>query len=475
MARRVHLVLSSGGVRALAYVGALQAMDEAHIEPASVSAVSAGAVVGALVADRKTGDELFDLVCGPAGDIAKLVGPQPGRLARLWALRRWPYAPPVDHDFSDFVVAALGADKTFSELALPFATMGVDIMAGDYLVYTRDTHPEMRVSEAVKIATSMPVVARPYRKGKRVVVDAAISTRSPVWLTAAVENAETRHLPIVVLRAAPRVAVKEPARIDLFAQRLMDATAVGRDLLFLRGNPRVHVVDLPTTAVSPYAFDLDAAARTRLVDIGHRKMAEEIDKVNGDFAALQPHKSAAVVHLPAKDAEAQDPSDEETAAWAGAHYAQRFEAGGPEVFISYAREDSVWLTALLSHLGRHANIRGAFSTWTDAAIASGDNWSEEIRNAIGRARAAILLVSPAFRESTFIEHQEMPQIRQAVEERGIPVMPLFVDEVDLGWMDLKRMQGLNSPEKPLTSVPATQLDAELRRIAERVVARIAMA
>jgi NTE family protein len=471
MARRVHLVLSSGGVRAFAYIGALRAMDEAHIEPATVSAVSAGAVIGALIADGKTGEELADLACGPAGDMSLLVGPQPGRLARLWALRRWPYAPRVENDFPGFVVRALGADKTFAELKRPFATMGVDIMAGDYLVYTRQTHPEMRVSEAVKIATAMPVVARPYLKGKRVVVDAAISTRSPVWLTAAVEDAQTRHLPIIVLRAAPRVAVKKPARIDLFAQRLIDATAVGRDLLFLKGNPRAHVVDLPTTAVAPYAFDLDAAARTTLVDVGYRTMADEIERVNGDFASVQPRKRDAGAHLPTSD----DPSDEETAAWAGAHYAQRFEAGAPEVFISYARDDSVWLTALLSHLGRHANIKGAFSTWTDTAIEPGDDWAEEIRDAIGRARAAILLVSRAFKESEFIEQYEMPQIRQAAEKRRIPVMPVFVDDVDPGWMELEKWQGLNAPDEPLALIPENELESMLRQIAERVAERTAMA
>jgi predicted acylesterase/phospholipase RssA len=48
--RRVHLVMSSGGVRALAYVGVIQALEADEIEPVSVSACSAGAVVGALYA-----------------------------------------------------------------------------------------------------------------------------------------------------------------------------------------------------------------------------------------------------------------------------------------------------------------------------------------------------------------------------------------------------------------------------------------
>ena len=47
---RVHLVLGSGGVKTLAYVGALAVLEEAGIEFASISACSAGSLIGALVA-----------------------------------------------------------------------------------------------------------------------------------------------------------------------------------------------------------------------------------------------------------------------------------------------------------------------------------------------------------------------------------------------------------------------------------------
>ena len=475
MARRVHLVLSSGGMRTVAYVGALQAMEQAGVEIATVSAVSAGAVIGALIADGKTGDELAELVRSPAGDVSKLAGPQPGLRHRVWALRKWPYAPDVDHDFAKFVVTHMSRDKTFSELARPFATMGVDIMAGDYLVYTQQTHPEMRVSEAVNIATALPVVARPYRKGRRAVVDAAISTRSPVWLTAAVEDVNTRHLPIVVLRSAPTPAVREPERFDLFVQRVIDATAVGRDRLLMRGNPRVHVVDLPTGSVKPRDFRLNAAARSRLIDLGYRKAAEEIDRVDGDFASVRPRVSTAGSHLRDPNSPDRDANDEEAAVWAGAHYAQRFEAAPPEVFISYAREDAGWLTDVLAHLARHTNIRGGFSTWTDTNIDPGDSWADEIRDAVGRSRAAILLVSRDFKASKFIENHEVPQLMRAAEEHDIPIMPLFIDGEDLSWLPFNKYQGLNGPDQPLNSLPDSERQIELERIAMLVAGHTAMA
>ena len=68
------------------------------------------------------------------------------------------------------------------------------------LVYT-ETHPEMRVAEAVEIATAIPLAYPPHQVGDRLIVDAAIATQSPVWLTAAVEPLFEERLPIVVLRS----------------------------------------------------------------------------------------------------------------------------------------------------------------------------------------------------------------------------------------------------------------------------------
>lgn len=54
------LVLSGGGVRALAHAGMLKALDEHHLRPAAISGTSGGALVGALYASGKTPEQLLD-------------------------------------------------------------------------------------------------------------------------------------------------------------------------------------------------------------------------------------------------------------------------------------------------------------------------------------------------------------------------------------------------------------------------------
>ena len=47
---RVVLVLSGGGMKTAAHIGVLRAMQQAGLRPSAICAVSAGAMVGALIA-----------------------------------------------------------------------------------------------------------------------------------------------------------------------------------------------------------------------------------------------------------------------------------------------------------------------------------------------------------------------------------------------------------------------------------------
>ncbi|HUK65067.1 MAG TPA: patatin-like phospholipase family protein, partial [Dongiaceae bacterium] len=61
---RVALVLSGGGMKTAAQVGALRALEQAGIVLSSVVAVSAGALVGALIAGGTPYERLVELFCG---------------------------------------------------------------------------------------------------------------------------------------------------------------------------------------------------------------------------------------------------------------------------------------------------------------------------------------------------------------------------------------------------------------------------
>ncbi|MFM7640541.1 MAG: patatin-like phospholipase family protein [Cyanobium sp.] len=88
---KAHLVLGAGGVRTLAYVGAIEKLEEANIEFQSISACSAGCLVGAVLATGLSMKEVKQKV--RETDLTLLISrprlPKP--LLFLTALK-WPFA-----------------------------------------------------------------------------------------------------------------------------------------------------------------------------------------------------------------------------------------------------------------------------------------------------------------------------------------------------------------------------------------------
>ena len=59
---KIGIVLSGGGARGFAHLGALQALHEHKIYPEIISGVSAGAIVGAFYANGMAPEDIFDLL-----------------------------------------------------------------------------------------------------------------------------------------------------------------------------------------------------------------------------------------------------------------------------------------------------------------------------------------------------------------------------------------------------------------------------
>jgi predicted acylesterase/phospholipase RssA len=89
--QRVHLLLSAGGLRCLSYIGALQQLERAGFEAATVSTCSAGTFIGALYCSGLGPSAMRDAVLDL--DENELAGHARWQLLRrLWSLRAWPYA-----------------------------------------------------------------------------------------------------------------------------------------------------------------------------------------------------------------------------------------------------------------------------------------------------------------------------------------------------------------------------------------------
>jgi serine/threonine protein kinase len=86
------------------------------------------------------------------------------------------------------------------------------------------------------------------------------------------------------------------------------------------------------------------------------------------------------------------------------------------VFISYSHKDAAIFEAFKKNL-RPAESKGLLSEWDDTKIKSGTKWAPQIREALGKARVALLLVSANFLDSPFIRDEEL-RVLLTDAERG---------------------------------------------------------
>lgn len=95
------------------------------------------------------------------------------------------------------------------------------------------------------------------------------------------------------------------------------------------------------------------------------------------------------------------------------------------VFISYSHKDEEFkdeLVTMLAGLER----RGVIDAWQDRRIEEGDEWYQEIQNAINNCDLGVLLISSNFIASRFIQDDELPKLLRRRMEGGLRIIPVIV-------------------------------------------------
>lgn len=130
---------------------------------------------------------------------------------------------------------------------------------------------------------------------------------------------------------------------------------------------------------------------------------------------------------------------------------EKTNASAPKIFISYSHIDEKYMTRLVSML-RPLEKQGGFEIWHDREITAGNEWYQDIRNAINTCDLALLLVSIDFLNSRFIQEDELPRLLQLRKERGLRVIPIIVRHCT--WTSipiLKDLQALPKDGRPIIS------------------------
>ncbi len=155
------LVLSGGGTRGFAHLGAIKALEENGIKPDIISGVSAGSIVGALYADGQDADKaLKALISKNLLGFLGLMFPKTGLLKMT--------------GFERTLKKALRA-KRFEDLSIPLIIHAVNINKVEYTRFDKGD-----LIQAIKASSSIPIVFPPVEIDGCLYLDGGLVNNFPV-------------------------------------------------------------------------------------------------------------------------------------------------------------------------------------------------------------------------------------------------------------------------------------------------------
>ena len=461
---KIHLVCSSGGVKCFSYLGAINRLYSNNVEIESISACSMGTVVGVLIASGIDLEELEKRIIN--FDFTVLKTKKSFSIYRiLWS----PFATHKMPDYEKIIQSLLGEDMTLSQLKIPFSALALDIRQKRFLVYSTETHPEMKVSEVIKIATSFPFMYAPYKLEKRLLVDAAVATESPVWMAV---NRKGNY-PIVVLKVNKEPNTRYKSSFISFLSNLISVAAESHDYFAASQITRNIDISINCENIKYADFGLTKEQIENLILQGESAAEQQLKEFNYNFDNIlkfdhEPNIEEIGVNL--LDGDSSNDSTKNAV-----NLAENMIAGFKneisnrnQIFVSYSHSDKKWLEKLntsLSAIERFAGIKA----WSDTLILSGKVWNEEIVKALSSTKVAIFLVTPNFLASKFIQENEMNYFLEINKKENLPILWIAVSSTVYEITPLQNIQCANNPAVPIDSLSDADQNIEITKICKRII------
>ena len=164
MAKKLGLVLGSGGSLGFAHIGFLQAMEENGIRPDVMAGCSMGAVVGACYLSGM-----------PLEDIKRAAFKLKNSDIVDFTVSLFSNKALLKTNKMHSLIKRYVKKQSFEELPIPFATVAADLVSGKLITFSQG---DLRL--AVTASASIPCVFTPVEKDGLILVDGGILSRIPV-------------------------------------------------------------------------------------------------------------------------------------------------------------------------------------------------------------------------------------------------------------------------------------------------------
>jgi NTE family protein len=274
--RPFTLVLSGGGLKGLAHIGVLRALEERGLVPSLVVGSSIGSLIGAAWAAgvplrqmeaRARAVRRRDIFQVASTDVA---------LRRLMAPALYRREP------LEFLVRSLVGDVTFRDLPRRLLVNTVDLHSGIQVLWGLPGLLDTQVADAVVASCALPGIFPPRILNGRAYVDGAVVENLPVRLAAALGSG-----PIVAVNVAATSVVRSTTETEGFAATYVRGleiamqTQIEVQLRDWQGPPLV-LVQPRVEHISMFAFDRNE----ELLEAGYRAASQTLAGLEGRLDAI---------------------------------------------------------------------------------------------------------------------------------------------------------------------------------------------
>lgn len=454
----IHLVCSSGGVKCFSYIGAIQKLLESGIEIKSISSCSMGSVIGALLASGKDINEIEKLISDFS--FSKFNQKKPLYFLNIF---RFPFAIYKRPKYAEIFTQLLGKDPLLKDLEIPFSTTALDLRRGHLLEYSSQSHPQMALSEVIKIVTAIPPFNNPYEKDKELLVDAAVASESPVWMTSKFSD----DFPIVVLKPDQDPSERYRKKFKDFVMKLFSASAQSHDFYSTQMTSRPLIeIKINCGNLKATDFSIKKSAIKSLIAQGYNTTEEKLNEYGSNF----------MNYIKINDLNSKKYSDSEIASQKAMDSMKDFQVQSiirNQVFVSFSSKNMPWLTELQKYM-KFINQVTNINIWDSTSIEPGDEWEPKIKRALSLTKVVIFMVSGDFLSSKFIQKEELGYFLEILDKEKIRILWIALDNVSNEENPLNYIQCVNDPKEPLEILSPSKQSEVFMRLCTKVVEAMKM-
>lgn len=162
--KKIALVLSSGGAKGYAHIGAIKAIEEKGYEITSIAGTSMGALIGGLYAAGKL-DEAYRWFKGIDNwqmfELADVKNISPNGL--------------INGEYIFAELRKIVGNVRIEDLRIPFCCVAADLDTGEEVVFTKG-----RLLDAIRASVSLPGFFKPYKIGNKRYIDGGVVNGLPI-------------------------------------------------------------------------------------------------------------------------------------------------------------------------------------------------------------------------------------------------------------------------------------------------------